>query len=320
MFEYNPKISIIIPAYNASNFLEEAIESALAQTYDNYEIIVINDGSKDEGATRAIAEKYVANGRIKYIEKENGGVSSALNEGIKNMSGEYFSWLSHDDMYSSTKLENQVRLLQDVSNKELLVMCGNRQINEKTEFINTGSIQRFENGSIVSARDALISLYDHGSFHGCSLLIPKTVFDKCGYFNEQLKYSQDLLMWSIIFLNDYQMIYVNENDVYGRVHSKQLTQTGKSIFYSDSNYLCDKLLDEITKKTTDDKRVAFYFGKYFAKYNVKKALSAVIKAGKQTKTLTFGERCRLRLISIYGSIRPFIRRVYYRLFKKVKTN
>ena len=319
MFEYNPKISIIIPAYNASNFLEEAIESAVAQTYDNYEIIVVNDGSKDEGATRAIAEKYVTNGQIKYIEKENGGVSSALNEGIKNMSGEYFSWLSHDDMYSPTKLENQVRLLQNNSNKELIVMCGNRQINEKTEFINDGSIQRFENGSIVSARDALISLYNHGSFHGCSLLIPKAIFDKCGYFNEQLKYSQDLLMWSIIFLNGYQMIYVNENDVYGRVHSKQLTQTGRSIFYSDSNYLCDKLLDAIIKHTTDDKRVAFYFGKYFAKYNVKNALSNVLQAGKQTKALMFRERFKLRIWGIYGSIRPFIRKIYYKLVKNVST-
>ena len=80
---YSPKISIVIPAYNASNYLSEAIDSALAQTYPNVEIIVVNDGSKDDGATRAVALSY--GDKIRYFEKENGGSSSALNMGIATM-------------------------------------------------------------------------------------------------------------------------------------------------------------------------------------------------------------------------------------------
>ena len=68
--EYNPLVSIVIPVYNGSNFLKYAIESALAQTYKNVEILVINDGSTDNGATRDIALSY--GDKIRYFEKENG--------------------------------------------------------------------------------------------------------------------------------------------------------------------------------------------------------------------------------------------------------
>jgi len=78
--EFCPKVSIIIPVYNGSNYLREAIDSALAQTYKNIEIIVINDGSSDEGRTEAIAKSY--GDKIRYIYKKNGGVSTALNVGI----------------------------------------------------------------------------------------------------------------------------------------------------------------------------------------------------------------------------------------------
>ena len=81
----NPKVSIIIPVYNGSNYLKEAIYSALNQTYNNIEVLVINDGSEDNGKTRNIALSY--GDRIKYIEKENAGVSSALNVGVKSMTG-----------------------------------------------------------------------------------------------------------------------------------------------------------------------------------------------------------------------------------------
>ena len=106
----NPKVSIIIPVYNGKNYMKEAIDSALAQTYQNIEIIVVNDGSTDNGATRKIAESY--GNKIKYFEKENGGVSTALNLAIEKMSGDYFSWLSHDDRYYKNKIESQIEYLK----------------------------------------------------------------------------------------------------------------------------------------------------------------------------------------------------------------
>lgn len=104
--EYQPLVSIVIPVYNGSNYLSEAIDSALSQTYENVEIIVVNDGSPDNGKTEEIAFSY--GDKIRYFKKENGGSSSALNFGIKQMHGEWFSWLSHDDLYYPEKIEKQI--------------------------------------------------------------------------------------------------------------------------------------------------------------------------------------------------------------------
>lgn len=78
-------VSIVIPVYNGSNFVREAIDSALNQTYDKVEVIVVNDGSNDGGRTDKILRSY--GDKITYINKENGGVSTALNVGIKQAKG-----------------------------------------------------------------------------------------------------------------------------------------------------------------------------------------------------------------------------------------
>ena len=103
----NPKVSIIIPVYNGEMYIKEAIDSALAQTYKNFEVIVVNDGSSDK--TDEICKSYGS--KIRYFKKENGGVSTALNLGIKKMNGEYFSWLSHDDLYLPNKIKEQINYL-----------------------------------------------------------------------------------------------------------------------------------------------------------------------------------------------------------------
>ena len=138
MFSYSPKISIVIPAYKASNYLAEAIESAIAQTYENIEIIVVNDGSPDDGATRAVAEKYID--KIRYFEKENGGSSSALNRGIAEMQGEWFSWLSHDDLYEPRKVQRQIEEInklyengEDVTNH--IFFTGSRLVNKDRKIL-----------------------------------------------------------------------------------------------------------------------------------------------------------------------------------------
>ena len=101
-----PRVSIIIPVYNGTNYMRDAIDSALNQTYENCEVIVVNDGSNDEGATDAAARSY--GDRIRYFKKENGGVATAVNYGIQQMTGEYAAWLSHDDIFTPDKIEKQI--------------------------------------------------------------------------------------------------------------------------------------------------------------------------------------------------------------------
>jgi len=99
-----PRISVIIPAYNRANYLTEAINSVLSQTYRNFELIVVNDGSQDN--TEEILKKYV--GKIKYFYQENNGVSSARNKGIDNSKGEFLCFLDSDDLWEKKKLEKQI--------------------------------------------------------------------------------------------------------------------------------------------------------------------------------------------------------------------
>src|SRR6185312_14318520 len=105
-------VSIIIPVYNGAQYLSEAIDSALAQSYQNIEVLVVNDGSTDAGATEAVAKSFGHS--IRYFYKPNGHVASALNFGVGQMRGQYFSWLSHDDRYVPSKIEVQMHAISEL--------------------------------------------------------------------------------------------------------------------------------------------------------------------------------------------------------------
>src|ERR1051326_243987 len=107
----NPTVSVVMPVYNGENYLRSAIESVLSQTFQDFEIIVIDDGSKD--STPAIAQSY--GDRVRYVRQENAGVAAAVNHGIAVARGRYFAWLSHDDFYAPEKLAAQVRALERVN-------------------------------------------------------------------------------------------------------------------------------------------------------------------------------------------------------------
>jgi glycosyltransferase involved in cell wall biosynthesis len=207
----DPLVSIVIPVYNGSNFLSEAIDSALNQTYKNIEVIVVNDGSNDEFKTQKIALSY--GNKIRYFEKENGGVSTALNLGIREMKGEYFSWLSHDDKYLPDKVKIQVDYL--LSNHEFKACYSNYLvINDKnlvTDHVDVPYYERVE---------AIKTLIGSGYINGCTMLISKDCFDQVGVFNPGLLYSQDIEMW-IRILNICNITKIDQYLVQERHHENQ---------------------------------------------------------------------------------------------------
>jgi glycosyltransferase involved in cell wall biosynthesis len=178
------RVSIVIPVYNGSNYLAEAIDSALAQTYGDVEIIVVNDGSRDEGATERIALGY--GDRIRYIAQPNGGVSSALNTGIREMTGQWFCWLSHDDRFLPRKTEVQASFA--VANPDARVIGCDFELID-----TTGRVFDVWHSSVSlkrSGRDVI-----GGWVFGCALMIHREVLDACGPFNEANRTTQDLEMW-----------------------------------------------------------------------------------------------------------------------------
>ncbi len=314
MQDFQPLVSIIIPVFNGGNYLAEAINSALAQTYENIEIIVVNDGSKDNGATERIALSYGS--KIRYFYKENGGVSTALNLGIKNMKGEYFSWLSHDDKYESEKIEKQIRLLAPFSDRKVLALCATKQINKAAKVIGEDKKPFFREKQLIPSNEVIMYLFQYGTFNGCSLLIPKEAFKECGTFDESLRYNQDSFMWLKIFLSGYNLVYQYEKDSLMRIHDGQLTQRGIEIYHRDCEYMSRYLIPEFKKLTDDQNRYLYAYAKYNAKYNTPAVWKACLK---EKDSIHFFQRLNIRATACYGKIRPLIRKIYYRLFKKVKT-
>ena len=247
MKEFNPLVSIVIPVYNGANYVAEAIESALKQTYKNIEIIVVNDGSTDN--TEKIVKKY--GDKIRYFYKENGGVASALNLGIKNMKGEYFSWLSHDDVYYPNKIERQIEELKNID-KDNILYSGFELINDKSEFLYAWEIaSKNEYRKLNNSFYALLL----SGLNGCSLLIPKKAFYEVDFLNEDLKCTQDYDLWFKIFKNGYKIKYMPEVLLQYRIHESQDTKRKLKSVIEEGNKLWIYMISNLSE---DDYKDIFY--------------------------------------------------------------
>lgn len=233
-----PKVSIVIPVFNGANFLRDAINSALAQTYPNIEIIVINDGSNDAGETEAIAKEF--DGKISYYSKPNGGVSTALNFGIKKMTGDYFSWLSHDDLYVVEKVQSQINALSTFANPERIILYSNYQ----TLFVDR---QRLEEVQLQMTDPSCFryQIATENKLHGCSLLIPRSAFSECGLFDESLRATQDYDLW-FKFAKKFSFVHIPKALVIGRVHDSQVGLRMKALVFKENVSYRKKCLNELT--------------------------------------------------------------------------
>ena len=253
---FNPKVSIVIPVYNGSDFLREAINSALAQTYSNIEIIVINDGSNDSGATEKIAFSY--GDRIRYFSKPNGGVASALNMAIDNMSGEYFSWLSHDDLYFEQKVERQIEFLSAFNSEER-----NKIIvySDYAHFTNNPDEVELRKMPGVPPSEFRYWLTTENILHGCTLLIPKTAFTRIGKFDMQLRTTQDYDLWFRL-AKEFMFVHLGECLVKSRLHPNQGSKTMAAVGDIEKENLLTAMVldlskDELRSSSKDEATVAY---------------------------------------------------------------
>lgn len=127
-----PLVSIVTPCYNAEAFIKDTLSSIVAQTYENWELFIIDDGSRDN--SEAVISNYLSDVRITYLKNEkNSGVAFTRNVGIEKAKGKYLAFCDSDDIWDSTKLEKQVALLE--SSDSDICFCGYSLMNEKGEFI-----------------------------------------------------------------------------------------------------------------------------------------------------------------------------------------
>ncbi|WP_144701089.1 glycosyltransferase [Fictibacillus phosphorivorans] len=207
------KVSIIIPFYNCP-YIDKAIESALNQTHKNVEVIVINDGSTLHN------EKIIPYlNKIKYIKKGNGGTASALNTGIRHASGDYFAWLSSDDLFHPAKIEKQLRFMK--VNHASACYSNFNIINEQGAIVTYSQGQAFPNQVLFLKR-----MRRGCVINGCTVMLKMGIFKELGLFDETLRYTQDYEYWLRV-LAKYRFYYCPEILVNYRVHNNMGSEKHK---------------------------------------------------------------------------------------------
>ncbi|MBD3300193.1 MAG: glycosyltransferase [Candidatus Moranbacteria bacterium] len=211
-----PLVSVVLPTYNHEKYIRESILSVLNQTYDNFELIIVDDGSSDNTFQEV---KKIKDKRIKtYRFKKNKGASAAANYCIKKSRGKYISMLNSDDVFLETKLERQVDFLE--KNKKYGAVFGlNKLIDEEGEEINDKNhlfykVFRKKNRS----RFKWLNHFFYKSnclCHPCSL-VRRFVYDKIGYFDRRLAQLPDFDLWVRLCLN-YDIFILEEELIKYRV-------------------------------------------------------------------------------------------------------
>ena len=209
-----PEVSIIIPTYNRADLIRESLDSIFAQSYRNYEIIVVDDGSTDD--TGSVLQPLVEQGVIRYIYQQNRGESAARNRGIVEASGRYIAFLDSDDLFEPDKLDIQVRYLQD---------------HPEVGLVHSGFIKFDNDGNDLGYRDPSwfssmiypqMLLYWTTLMAVDTVLVPKIVFDSVGLFDEFMRIGPDLDMWRRI-ARKYPFGFIDKSLARVRVHAGNIS-------------------------------------------------------------------------------------------------
>ncbi len=186
-----PKISVVIPTYNREEFVLKAVHSVLAQTFTDYEIIVVDDGSTDDTKNRLESYK----GNIRYFYQENGGVSSARNKGVQKARGEWLAFLDSDDEWTKDYLGIHMKGVAEypeaighISNPISMGIDGD----DRVLFEWTGAIKEFGRRERIYLRRALHFLIEHLPWFIQSSLLNKEVFLRTGGFKHELTIAEDI--------------------------------------------------------------------------------------------------------------------------------
>lgn len=223
------KVSIVIPVYNAQEFILECVESALNQTYDEIEIIAVDDGSKDNSLE--ILKRYAD--KIKIISKQNGGTGSALNTGIKVMKGEWLKWLSADDLLYPNAIQDLITVAEKLDTKNYILYSNYDKIDSQGNIIEPFIEPNYNN---LEGFDMNVILLDHFIGNGTTSLIHKSAFDKFGLFDERVGLAQDYELWlRLCILHNFRLHLVPKILAKYRVHQTQLTKKKVGALIKSSN-------------------------------------------------------------------------------------
>jgi len=219
-------VSVVIPVYNDCRFLQETIESVLAQTYRNFEIVLIDDGSKDPAPIEAVIRPYLGD-NFRYVRNPmNIGLAASRNVGIRHSKGEFICFLDADDILTPRKFEEQTGLLnarpdmQMVFSDEYAIRDG----------VRIEVPQQFPNG--YTAGDRPVETFVRASFIAVfTVMVRAAALEKIGIFNEFLRWNEDDDLWFRMMLAG-EVGYSEYVSGYRRLHDQNMSLNRvKMMFY-----------------------------------------------------------------------------------------
>lgn len=236
-----PLVSIVLPVYNGEKYLGISIESCLAQTYGNWELLIIDDGSIDGSAQ--IAKSYVERDeRIHYVKNEkNLRLPRTLNRGFALAKGQYLTWTSDDNYYRPEALERMVAALESGSSEFVFASCS--IINEEGTEIST----------ITAPEDYRHAIWDY-DFVGACFLYSRKVYETVGEYDPEVFLCEDYDYWLRIFAR-YEVVYLEENLYAYRKHDKALSATHKKGQY--------EAMEKVLLKNFKDKKDAVALDRFY---------------------------------------------------------
>jgi glycosyltransferase involved in cell wall biosynthesis len=183
-----PSVSVVIPAYNVAPYIAETLNSVLAQTFNDFEVVVVDDGSPDGEELERVLEPYLE--RVRYVRQENRGAGAARNHGVREARGEFVAFLDSDDLWMPEYLEEQVRFLRDggydLAYADALLF-GDSPIAGKTYMQTAPSIGPVTFLSLVRNECNIIT---------SGVVARRPVLVEVGLFNESLRNGQDFELWT----------------------------------------------------------------------------------------------------------------------------
>ncbi|HEY3246539.1 MAG TPA: glycosyltransferase, partial [Phycisphaerae bacterium] len=214
-----PLVSVVIPTYNQADYLGAALDSVLAQTYEHWEAVVVNDGSTD--GTAAVLARYAAiDPRIRPFTTPNRGITATLNEGLRHARGEYFCWLSSDDLYYPDKLRIQVEAFDALGPDWSLVYGSFDFLQEETGQIDNAPMLP---PIVPGAEFAEALKFDF--IDGCTVMIRMSALRRVGGFNGQYRHSQDMELWVRLASYGFRFHLIPHKLTIRRIHVRQSSTT-----------------------------------------------------------------------------------------------
>ena len=294
--EFDKTVSIIIPVYNTAQYLDECLESVTKQTYRDIEILLINDGSKDNSLE--ICNKWAKlDERIKVFDNENHGVSYTRNFGIGKSCGKYIAFVDSDDVISCDYITKMLEILEDTkADMSIISYCTFYDVNNplfSNTHLNVVKTNDFENCFFVNTSGVICS----------KLYLRNIIIDNSIKFDEKIAVSEDLL-FNLNYVGFCNTIVINNSKLYGyRQRSDSAAHNTVSLRWF-SCLKAYKYLFENYKGNSVYPHIVFYYLKnlYEAKYTMK-------KHGISKDDIDFDVLNNLKIAEKKKSIVPFKKRI-----------